>query len=772
MKKVLIKSLRHKFLRSLLFLTALGGVATLAIVVVLSTQASSRHLGSVQRYIEEGISSKGRVLTENHALALRGLTLDNAFLDIRRLVDRAVQEDQDVLYGLYVVSEGETLAFSRHGSPLSSDQSPAADAWRKLDLPQAELSVPHTNLSHRIRFGEKVLEVAAPVRDENGELLGTIRYGLSTQRMQQALTQARAESEQRLRRSLLGVCGVIVLTSMVGLLLSRIQAFRITQPVAELTHAAHALAKGDRSVHVAIDSGDELELLGASFNHMVRDLDASYRSLEEMNRTLERKVEARTAELAQKNRDMRLVLDNVDQGFITLGMDGKIALERSRVVDTWFGSYTEPVRIWDYLGKSSGEFGAAFELGWEQVSAGVLPAEVALGQLPSKLVHGHRAFSLRYLPFHEDDRVEGILVMIADITELLAREREEAEQNALMQAFRRLMVDRSGFAAFLRDGTDMVESVCTRRLEGDLATLKRAIHTLKGNSASMGLAAVAHLCHEIEEELAEDARVSSARLAELHRSWRSLNEQIAKFVALSTQPVIEVPESEYTSLLARLSTDSLRFPEVFRQVQSWQLEPVSRPLSRLAEQGKALARNLGKGELRTVVDGGGVRLDSGSWSPFFSELIHVMRNAVDHGLESPDDRERLGKPRAGTVSLKAARSQGALTFEISDDGRGIDWDAIGARAKERGLPHGTRQELVAALCADGITTRTRATAASGRGVGMAALLQRVVGMNGQLEVRSVPGEGTTFVVRFPWSASEAAQGKVNRPDATAQRTAG
>jgi len=766
------KSLRNKFFRSLLLVTALGGLATLAIVVVQSIQASARQLAAVQHYIEEGISSKGRVLTEHQALALRGLTVDNAFLDIRRLVDRAVQEDQDVLYGVYVASERETLALSRHGSPFSEDQSPAADAWRTLGLAEPELQVARTTLSHPTRLGETVLEVAAPVRDEDGELLGTVRYGLSTRRMEQALSQARADSDQRLRRSVLVVGGLIALTSMLGLLLSRVQAHRITKPVADLTHAAENLAKGDRSVQVAIDSGDELELLGASFNHMVRDLDASYRRLEEMNRTLERKVEERTTEVVQKNRDMRLVLDNVDQGFVTLGMDGKLALERSRVVDEWFGAYAEPVQIWDYFGKDSEQFALAFQLGWEQVVEDILPLEVALAQLPDRLTHELRAFSLRYLPFYKQDKLDGILVVIADITERLAREREEAEQKDLMQAFKRLMLDRSGFALFLRDGTEMVEPICSRRMDGDLVGLKRAIHTLKGNSASMGLAVVARLCHEFEEELAEHARLTDERLAELRKHWRALCEHVANFGALGNQRVIEVPEAEYSSLLARLSTEFSEHTELLEQVEAWRLEPVARPLHRLAEQAKGLARRLGKGEVTTVVESGDVRLDPDGWSPFFAELVHVVRNAVDHGLEPPDERERLGKRRAGSLSLRVECRLNTLTFEIGDDGRGIDWEGIAVRAKERGLPHRSREELVLALCADGVTTRAHATAASGRGVGMAAFRQRVESMNGRIELRSVRGAGTTIIVRFPLPAKDAASGTVRRAGSAPRAAAG
>ena len=757
-----IKSLHNKFLRTLLLVTALGGLSTLGIVVSLSAQASGRQLAAVQRYIEEGISSKGRVLTENHALALRGLALDNAFLDIRRLVDRAVQGDPDVLYGLYVTSDRQTLAYSRQGVRLSTDRPVPADTWVGLGLSEPELLAAQTTLSHPKRLGETLLEVAAPVRDENGELLGTIRYGLSTRRMQEALDQARAESGRQLHRSLLGVGGLVALISLIGLLLSRIQAARITKPVAELTSAAQALARGDRSVHVDIDSGDELELLGASFNRMIRDLDASYRQLEEMNRTLENKVEKRTAQLAQKNRDMRLVLDNIDQGFVTLNVDGMMAMERSRVVDEWFGGYAKPLPIWEYLAKHSPQFAEQFQVGWDQVVEDILPIDVALDQLPERLTCGLKTFSVRCLPFSQDNKLEGILVVIADITERLAHERDEADQHDLMQAFSKVMLDRSGFSLFLRDGTEMVEAICTRRLDGDMVTLKRTIHTLKGDSASMGLAVVARLCHGLEEQLAEHRSIPDKNLAELYTNWRALSEHIATFGGVGSQRAIEVPETEYSTLVNRLSADGDVHPEVLNQVLSWRLEPVSRPFRRLAEQAKALAKRLEKGDVETVIESNGVRLDPDSWSPFFAASIHVIRNAVDHGLESPAERARAGKPGHGTLTFKVKPSQNFLTFEIGDDGRGVDWETLARRAKENGLPHQTAEDLFAALCADGITTRTRATSTSGRGIGMAAFRQRVESMHGRVEVRSVRGLGTTFVIRFPWSAKDAATGRARR----------
>jgi len=745
-----LQSLRGKFVKTVLLVAGFIGIATLGIVVFTSAQASSEHLARVQKYISEGITSKGRVLTENHARALRGLTLDNAFLDMQRLVERAVHEDTDLVYGLYVNSDKETLALSRRGDAVGGDKTPEKESWRALQLADAELLVKAPSVRQVTRLGQELVEVAVPVFGEDNELVGTIRYGLSTRRMQDAMSQAKVEAKARLVRSVSLVASLITVASVLGLLLSRMQAVRITRPVANLTHAAQDLASGNRAVRVDVDSGDEIELLGASFNRMVEELDSSYRELEKMNRTLEHKVEERTVELANKNRDMRLVLDNVDQGFITLSVDGFMAQERSRVVDLWFGGCDQRMRFADYLSQVSRGFALSFELGWDQVIEDVLPLEMALYQLPQQLENAGRTWSFRYLPFSRAGKLDGVLVVIAEITERLAKEREEAEQGELMQGFKRLMLDRSGFNSFLRDANQMVDAICTRRLESDSIVHKRTLHTLKGNAASMGLTVVARICHGLEDELGEEGAISEATLAELSTRWQAISEHIASFTGNSSQRVIEIPEAEYTALVSRLSKETAQ-TDVLHQVLSWQLEPVSKPLRRLADQAQALARRLDKGEVRVEIQGNGVRLDPEAYGSFFSELVHVVRNAVDHGLESPDEREARSKPRCGTLVLKAQVSGNALTFEIGDDGRGIDWDAVARKAGDLGLPNKTPQDLLQALCRDGVSTRESVSETSGRGVGMAAFKHQVELLGGRLEVRSSRGVGTSWIIRLPWT---------------------
>jgi two-component system chemotaxis sensor kinase CheA len=361
----------------------------------------------------------------------------------------------------------------------------------------------------------------------------------------------------------------------------------------------------------------------------------------------------------------------------------------------------------------------------------------------------NRTWTLRYLPFERDGSLEGVLVVIDDITERLAREREDAEQRELMQAFGKLMVDRSGFMAFLREATGMVSEICANATASNrLPQLKRTLHTLKGNAGMMGLSVVAGFCHSLEDELAERGSPSEAAMQDLRNRWTAITDHVDQFLGNSTQSFVEVTDSEYAGLVAHLSSD-VRHSDMLQQVLAWRMEPAARALQRLADQARGLARRLGKGDIEVEVRAAGVRLDARVWTPFYADLVHLVRNAVDHGLERVEERKALGKAEPGKLVLSAEPSGAGLVFQISDNGRGIDWPRIAEQAEERGLAHRTRAELTRALYAEGVTTLSEATDISGRGIGMGALKSRVDAFHGEIEVQSAQGAGTTWLIRFP-----------------------
>jgi len=129
----------------------------------------------------------------------------------------------------------------------------------------------------------------------------------------------------------------------------------------------------------------------------------------------------------------------------------------------------------------------------------------------------------------------------------------------------------------------------------------------------------------------------------------------------------------------------------------------------------------------------------------------LVRNAIDHGIENPEERVEHGKPAVGKMIFKVQARENRIAFEISDDGRGIDWAAIAELGASLGLPSRTPAERLAILCRQGVTTRSDVSETSGRGVGMAAIKHRIDAMHGTLAVES-SGKGTKWTIVLPWSA--------------------
>jgi two-component system chemotaxis sensor kinase CheA len=159
---------------------------------------------------------------------------------------------------------------------------------------------------------------------------------------------------------------------------------------------------------------------------------------------------------------------------------------------------------------------------------------------------------------------------------------------------------------------------------------------------------------------------------------------------------------------------------------------------------------LGKPDVRFVVEGDAIVLPPSQFNHgFWAALVHVVRNAVDHGVECPDERLASGKSPSAEIRLCAEFGGDCLTVSVSDDGRGIQWEALRRRAQSLGLPSETEDELVELLFRDGVSTAENVSDISGRGLGMAALRDEVRRSNGRVIVESTLGEGTRFVFELP-----------------------
>lgn len=555
--------------------------------------------------------------------------------------------------------------------------------------------------------------------------------------------------------------GVIVLSALLAGLIAR----GVSRSVGSLAQAAERVRKEKNfGIRAAKTSEDELGRLTDAFNEMLSGIQARDEELRLHGENLEQLVEQRTAALQKRNDAMRLVLDNVEQGLATIELDGKIAPERSRAFDDWFGGSQTRDSFADHLAHTDEGVRNALKIAWEQVTDGFLPLECTIAQMPQQIEVVGRRYNLSYKTILEQQDLRGVLLVVSDVTDEMERISRDADQRELIGVFERIMSDRSGFMEFFKECQSLIDEIAAGGLHGPSA-LMRAIHTVKGNCAIFGISSVAAVAHRIESEIIDsDTLPSTEQSAELARAWAAFSERVRRLSGTEAKAVLEMSFDELQELEAATQA-RVPYAKLAELLNRLKYERGVVRLRRIAEQAKSLAQRLGKGELDVEIQADPeVRFEPERWTPFWSSFVHVVRNALDHGIEAPVERLAAGKLERGQLKLVTESDAQTFTIEISDDGRGIDWSSVREKARERGLPHADEKELVDALFSDGLSTSETVSEISGRGVGMSAVRDAARKLGGVVTVASTVGVGTTVRFRFPIADA--------RPPSQSSRTGG
>lgn len=551
-----------------------------------------------------------------------------------------------------------------------------------------------------------------------------------------------------------------LVTSFVALIVGLVVSWQIggsvTNRLRRIQAATLAVTQGKLGMTPLRDEArDEVGALARDFNTMtkrMRDLVESLEtSAEEEKVYFDELVAGKTKELRLRNEDLRFVLDNVGQGFVTVDGKGILSKERSAILTQWFGDAPSQMKIWEFVGRADLRAGQWLQVGWEPLFDGSLPLEMALDQLPAEVrFPDGRLIGVQYRPVMEEETeaVKRVVVVLSDKTSEIARQRAEAAQSELAAIAGHVVYDPTGIEEFLEEGTAIIDQLRgTSKHDAQAPEMKRLLHTLKGNAGFFGLERLTQHVHKLESRADETGEIPMPDdLQQLDGLWEEL-EQVVKPLLGSRRGFVEVTANELDELVTAVRAGRNR-EDVAGILESWKLESMQKRLERMAEQTKAVAAKLGKKDIAVRVEANGVRLDGEKWGPFFGSLIHVIRNAVDHGIETPDERRRSGKPGLGTIVLRTLRRDGAVLLEIVDDGRGVDWTRLKAKAQRLGIKF-SNENLAELLFADGLSTKSDVTEFSGRGVGLAACRETCRERGGDVEVVSRPGQGTIFRFRLP-----------------------
>ena len=198
--------------------------------------------------------------------------------------------------------------------------------------------------------------------------------------------------------------------------------------------------------------------------------------------------------------------------------------------------------------------------------------------------------------------------------------------------------------------------------------------------------------------------------------------------------------------LSRITT------ELQRNAMSLRMVPIRAIFHKMNRLVRDLAAQKQK-QVRLLLEGEDTELDRNIVEKLSDPLVHMIRNAVDHGLEDSADRVAQGKPELGTIRLTAAHQRGGIVIRIQDDGKGLDRGRILAKATEGGLVKAnanlTESEIFSLIFQPGFSTAETLTDLSGRGVGMDVVARNIENLRGKVEIQSVPGQGTTFTILLP-----------------------
>ncbi len=253
---------------------------------------------------------------------------------------------------------------------------------------------------------------------------------------------------------------------------------------------------------------------------------------------------------------------------------------------------------------------------------------------------------------------------------------------------------------------------------------------------------------------AEKARPTGSIRVDLDRIDRLMNlvGEIVITQSMLDQRLLSLPATETMQIADGLQVLGRQTRELQDSVMAVRAQPVKNVFQRMPRLVRELGLVLGK-QARLQILGEDTEVDKTIIEELADPLTHMIRNAMDHGMETPEERVATGKPPEGLVTLQAEQRSGRIVISVADDGRGINRDKLLAKARSRGLINGTErpspEEIDALLFHPGLSTAEAVTDVSGRGVGMDVVKQNVEQLGGRVLVSSEPGRGTRFTMLLP-----------------------
>lgn len=272
--------------------------------------------------------------------------------------------------------------------------------------------------------------------------------------------------------------------------------------------------------------------------------------------------------------------------------------------------------------------------------------------------------------------------------------------------------------------------------------LQRSLHTFKGSARMAGVMRLGELAHQMEERITVAQRSPSF--------WEGLQNDLERMAGM-----IEQLQSGAGAAMTGADADGEAENEAAQPpAERVPFAHVSRRLYRVVRQ---TGKELGK-KVNLELHGSEVQLDRSMLEKMTAPLEHMLRNAIDHGLERAEERRNKGKPPVGDIRLSLRQENNELVFEFSDDGAGLDTARLRQKAVEQGILQAdeamSESRIMQLIFVTGLSTAGKVTEVSGRGVGMDVVHSEIMALGGRIDIFSERDKGARFVIRLPLAMAQ------------------
>jgi two-component system chemotaxis sensor kinase CheA len=485
--------------------------------------------------------------------------------------------------------------------------------------------------------------------------------------------------------------------------------------------------------------------------------------------TMHQQLSAVNLENQAHLQQVQTLLDNTGQGFLTCNQALEIQPSFSKECLQIFNTDALTGSIVDLFAKDQPAFHALLtDVLCEVLQPTQSPMMVTtyLSLLPAQLTFFERLYQIEYKRLAADR----LMVILSDITEktklATALQQQQEQANFIVYALnhpdevRQVLLS---FQHFLQIASSAPQSLCSAT---GLTELYRQIHTFKSLLAQIRCPALPGTLHEIEDRLqglqesapqqiAVQETVPFALLdSQLQAALKLLERQLPAHL-FEQDPHLPLPRRLHQDVLDFLESHHSELAQQLREVQFQTFSSLLRPHFEMALM---LAQSQGKLLSAIRFEGEDPKLDAEYYQPFFQVLVHLFRNAIDHGIESPGERSACGKPAVATIRCQLQREGAALKLTISDDGRGIALEQVRQKAlalqllDQHQAEQWSAEQIAQFIFADALSTKAEINLVSGRGIGLAAVKQQLANFDASIRVTSEQGQGCTFTILLPIKA--------------------